>query len=223
MTTTEVADAAAHVLIVPLGATEQHGPHLPISTDTTIAVAWASQLALAMGDALVAPALPYGSSGEHQSFAGTISIGQDALRLVLIELARSAGVHHRRVIYVSGHAGNHEPLRSAVEQLRAEGHDVAGLVPRLEGADAHAGHTETSIMLYLEPASVRTDRLETGCTEPLHAIIEQLRSGGVVSVAANGVLGDPTASSADDGAMLWQELIAASDLGMERRPRSDRA
>jgi len=197
-------------LIIPLGATEQHGPHLPLETDTTIALAWASSLAAQLEDCLVAPVLPYGSSGEHQAFAGTLSIGQDALHSVLVELARSARHHHQRVIFVSGHAGNDETLRRAITQLTDEGHDVIGLVPRLAGADAHAGRTETSLMLHLDPSAVRSDRLEPGCTQPLGEIIEQLRMDGVVAIAPNGVLGDPTKASDTEGEQLFAQLSMAS-------------
>ena len=84
------ARASASTLVVPLGSTEQHGPHLPLSTDTDVAVALAVRLANVRSHMIVAPALPYGSSGEHAGFAGTLSIGQEALELVVIELVRSA-------------------------------------------------------------------------------------------------------------------------------------
>src|SRR5687767_8440986 len=98
---------AGDLLVVPLGATEQHGPHLPLGTDTIIASALASDL-----DAVVAPALPYGSSGEHAGFPGTLSIGRAALEHVLLELGRSAPF--ARVLFVSAHGGNAEPLAAAV-------------------------------------------------------------------------------------------------------------
>src|SRR5262245_3047683 len=75
--------AAGALLAVPLGATEQHGPHLALSTDTDLAVALSDRLARARPGVVVAPPLAYGSSGEHQDFAGTLSIGQEALELVL--------------------------------------------------------------------------------------------------------------------------------------------
>ncbi|HET7720624.1 MAG TPA: creatininase family protein, partial [Acidimicrobiales bacterium] len=92
----DVAEVAAtSMLVVPLGATEQHGPHLPLDTDTTLATVLAHRLAARRSsaghhDVLVAPALPYGSSGEHAGFAGTLSIGAAATELVVVELVRSA-------------------------------------------------------------------------------------------------------------------------------------
>src|SRR5260370_24228227 len=82
--------AAGAVLAVPVGSTEQHGPHLPLSTDTDVAVALAARLATHLGSVIVAPAVGYGSSGAHSGFAGTISIGQDALELMLRELRPTA-------------------------------------------------------------------------------------------------------------------------------------
>jgi creatinine amidohydrolase/Fe(II)-dependent formamide hydrolase-like protein len=79
----ELRDTAA-TLVVPVGSVEQHGPHLPLSTDTKIAAAVADRLA-----GLVAPPVAFGASGEHEGFAGTVSIGTEALRSVLVEMGRS--------------------------------------------------------------------------------------------------------------------------------------
>ena len=99
------------VLLVPLGATEQHGPHLPLTTDTDIAVALAQRLAAALPDTVVvAPAVPYGSSGEHEGFAGTLSIGQAATEHLLVELGRSATRTWPRVMLVCAHGGNAAPV-----------------------------------------------------------------------------------------------------------------
>ncbi|MGH1503603.1 MAG: mycofactocin biosynthesis peptidyl-dipeptidase MftE [Acidimicrobiales bacterium] len=209
-TSSEAAAARAEhpVLLVPLGATEQHGPHLPLDTDSVIAERWALALADRRSGVVVAPTLPYGSSGEHQDFAGTLSIGQDALELVVIELARSAATTFETVVFVSGHAGNLDPLRRAISRLRAEGHDTHLLLPVVAGSDAHAGRTETALMLHLDPEAVRADRAEPGNTEPLGAIIDRLRSGGVAAVSPNGVLGDPTGASDQEGSRILGDLAA---------------
>ena len=150
---------AAPVVFVPLGATEQHGPHLPFDTDTVIAEAVSTRLDAA---AIVAPVLAYGSSGEHQDFPGTISIGHSALRMMLVELVRSTAHWAGRVIIVNGHGGNIPCLSAVVPELIAEGHDVAWLPCATSAGDAHAGVTETSIMLHLAPDRVRLDRAEGG-------------------------------------------------------------
>ncbi|RLV48340.1 mycofactocin biosynthesis peptidyl-dipeptidase MftE [Nocardioides mangrovicus] len=205
----EVPDAP--LVLVPVGSLEQHGPHLPLETDTLIATAVAERAA-ARVDAVLAPALGYGSSGEHQSFAGTVSIGTEALTHLLVELTRSLATWAGRVVYVNGHGGNLSALKEAVGQLQVEGHDVdwvpcATEPPHLPGADLHAGLTETSLLLHLCPERVRTDRLEVGNAAPLREILPAMIEGGVAAVSANGVLGDPRAASAEQGEQILAELV----------------
>jgi creatinine amidohydrolase len=172
-----------------------------------VAVALAERLAAARPDAVVAPALPYGSSGEHAGFAGTLSIGQRALEAVVVELVRSAD-DFAGVVLVSGHAGNAGPLGRAVATVRAEGRRALAWLPAVPGGDAHAGRTETSLLLALVPASVRLDEAEPGDTRPLAEVMPELRSGGVAAVSPNGVLGDPRGASAAEGERLLAALTA---------------
>jgi creatinine amidohydrolase len=214
----EVASVAAtSMLVVPLGATEQHGPHLPLDTDTTVATVLAHRLAgrrAAAGhdDVLVAPAVPYGSSGEHAGFAGTLSIGAAATELLVVELVRSADAFGG-VVLVSGHGGNAGPVAAAVATLRAEGRRVLAWSPRVAGGDAHAGRTETSLLLAADPSRVDLDAAAAGDTRPLAELLPALRAGGVGAVAPNGVLGDPAGASAAEGEALLAALtddLAAS-------------
>jgi len=199
--------AAASILAVPLGSTEQHGPHLPLGTDSEIAVALTERLAAARPDVVVAPLLPYGSAGEHAGFPGTLSIGAAALELVVVELVRSADAF-AGVVLVSGHGGNAAPLAAAVSRLEAEGRAVMAWSPRIPGGDAHAGRTETSLLLALAPERVRMAAAEPGDVRPLATVIGELRRGGVAAVSPNGVLGDPAGASADEGAALLAALTA---------------
>jgi creatinine amidohydrolase len=203
------AIAGQSVLVVPVGSTEQHGPHLPLGADSGVAVALAERLAAARPDVLVAPPLPYGSAGEHAAFPGTLSIGAAALELVLVELVRSADAF-AGVVLVSGHGGNAAPLAAAVATLQAEGRTVLGWTPRIPGGDAHAGRTETSLLLALAPGTVRLDAAEPGDPRPLAAVMDDLRRHGVAAVSSNGVLGDPTGATAEEGHHLLDEL--ATDL-----------
>ncbi len=214
-------DPSGLVLLVPLGATEQHGPHLPLDTDTRVAVAACGALAARRPDVVVAPALPYGSSGEHAGFAGTLSIGQDALELVAVELVRSADAF-AGVVLVSGHGGNAQPLARAATTLRAEGRRVVAWSPRVVGSDAHAGRTETSLLLHLAPDVVHLDRAEPGATEPLVDLMPRLVAGGVAAVSPNGVLGDPAGASAEEGEAILGALVADLDATVTRC-RADRA
>lgn len=206
-TWTEVDDRGGRTLLVPLGSTEQHGPHLPLDTDTRIAAAIAERA----GDELglpVAPVLAFGASGEHADFGGTLSIGTEALRTVIVELVRSASLTFSRVVFVNGHGGNHDAVTTAVGRLVAEGHDVLAWSPRVPGGDAHAGRTETSLMLVIAPELVRLDLAEPGNTAPLGDLIDDMRAGGVRAVSPNGVLGDPAGASETEGHELLEALVA---------------
>jgi creatinine amidohydrolase len=199
--------AAGALLAVPLGSTEQHGPHLPLSTDTDIALALCEGLASAREDVIIAPALAYGSSGEHAGFAGTLSIGQAALELLVVELGRSASETFAHLLLVSAHGGNAEAVSRAVATLRSESRDVALFMPRWDG-DPHAGRPETAMMLSLSSGRVQLDRAVRGDTRPLNDIWPLLRSGGVRAVSPNGILGDPTGATAAEGRTMLERLTA---------------
>lgn len=208
----EVADGAP--VLVPLGATEQHGPHLPLSTDTVIARAVAERAAELMpGKPLVAPAVPYGASGEHADFPGTVSLGHESLQALLVEMTRSLALWSGRIVFVNGHGGNVPALAAACAQLRREQHDVAWAACEVPGGDAHAGGTETSLMLHLAPELVLMERAVSGDRRPLRVILPQLRSQGVRAVSPSGVLGDPGGASAAEGRRILHTM--ASDVAFK--------
>jgi mycofactocin system creatininase family protein len=201
-------DPPATILAVPLGSCEQHGPHLPLDTDTRIAVAVATRLARVRPDVTVAPALAYGSSGEHAGFPGTLSIGQEAVTGVVIELVRAAD-GFAGVVLVNGHGGNAEALAKAVATLDAEGRPTLAWSAAVPDGDAHAGRAETSLLLALAPEAVRLERATPGNSTPLRDLWPALRERGVAAVAPSGVLGDPTGASAAEGHRLLDALVAA--------------
>ncbi|OZF57494.1 mycofactocin biosynthesis peptidyl-dipeptidase MftE [Rhodococcus sp. 14-2470-1b] len=203
---------------VPVGAVEQHGPHLPLDTDTRVAQAVAERLP----GVAVAPSIPYGASGEHEGFPGTISIGADALEAILVEYGRSACRWADRVVFVNGHGGNVGALVAAVRLLRYEGRDVAWLPCVVPGADAHAGRTETSLLLHLSPEVVDESRIEVGNTNSLADLLPVLRSGGVRAVAPNGVLGDPRGSSAAEGEAVLGQMCVFAVNALKRWEPSER-
>ncbi|WP_328351594.1 mycofactocin biosynthesis peptidyl-dipeptidase MftE [Mycobacterium sp. NBC_00419] len=201
-------------ILIPVGSTEQHGPHLPLDTDTRIATAVASTVTDRLdrdtdsGKYLLAPAIAYGASGEHEGFPGTVSIGTEVLTAVLVEYGRSACGWADRIVFVNGHGGNLEAMRSAVAQLRREGRDAAWSPCVAQDGDAHAGHTETSVLLHISPADVRTEDWCSGNREPLATLLPQMRSGGVAAVSEVGVLGDPTTATALDGERIFSQMVA---------------
>ncbi|MGB0100196.1 MAG: mycofactocin biosynthesis peptidyl-dipeptidase MftE [Nocardioides sp.] len=192
--------AGAGLVLVPVGSIEQHGPHLPLDTDTVIACAVADGVAAERPGSWVAPPISYGSSGEHQSFSGTSSIGTEALTHVAVELVRSLRTWADRVVFVNAHGGNVTALNASDE--------IEWVPCATEEVDLHAGFTETSLMLHLRPESVRLDRVEVGNTQPLSQILPLMMTGGIAAVSANGVLGDPAGASAGEGLRVLEAMVA---------------
>lgn len=193
----------APFVAVPLGSCEQHGPHLPLDTDARLATAFAEGLAAARPQVLVAPTLALGASWEHHGFPGLLSLNGELLADVLVELARSADWASGLVL-VNGHGGNLQGVNEAVRRITMEDRRVLSWWPGVPGGDAHAGRTETSMLLALDPGAVRLDRIAPGWTGPL----DEVRARGVRAVADRGVLGDPTGATAEEGRALLERLTA---------------
>jgi mycofactocin precursor peptide peptidase len=221
------ATGCTRLLAVPVGSLEQHGPHLPLDTDTRIAGALTTRLMLARPDVVVAPAVPYGVSGEHAAFAGTLSVNRALLADLVVELVRSARASFAGVIVISAHGGNRDGLSIAEARCRADGDPLmvwAPAAPPAPDGDAHAGRTETSLMLAIDPAAVRVERAEAGCTAPLHVLLPRLRADGVKPVSSNGVLGDPRGATAEEGEMLLAAMAAQLTAAVGARfPGSERS
>ena len=211
-TWTSIGDGS--LVLVPTGSTEQHGPYLPLDTDSVSAAAVVSGVAdrirqtTRAGVVLVAPTVPYGASGEHQAFPGTISIGHDSLRAMLIEMVRSLSAWAGRVVFVNAHGGNIQALTRAVTQLLAERHNVAWVPCATPVGDAHAGHTETSLMLHIAPDTVDMARAVKGNPAPIADLLAEVTSAGVRGVSPSGILGDPTGASAVEGEALLEAMVS---------------
>lgn len=194
------------VLCIPVGSCEQHGPHLPLGTDTLIAEALARAAASEVDGMIVGPSLTVTASGEHAGFPGTLSIGTAVMTDVVLELGRSAD-WAAGIVLVNGHGGNRAAVDAAVDTLTAEGRHLLSWWPNIAGGDAHAGHTETSIMLAIHPGLVRLDEAQPGATAPLAELAGRLRAGGVAAVSPSGVLGDPGGASSAEGHAILGDLV----------------
>ena len=192
-------------VVIPVGSFEQHGPHLPLDTDTQIASHLCAQATTVVDNVVVAPPLSITASGEHAGFPGTISIGTEAFAAVIVELVRSCD-WATGVILVHGHGGNLAAVQRATAILNSEQRNIASWWPHIPGADAHAGHTETSLMLAINPNLVRIDKLDVGNVQPMSELQHELQTHGVKAVSANGILGDARSATTQHGIELLTEL-----------------
>ncbi|MHB8190335.1 MAG: mycofactocin biosynthesis peptidyl-dipeptidase MftE [Ferrimicrobium sp.] len=222
----KVAERASHTtLVVPIGSLEQHGPHLPIDTDTRITNALVAELERQRGEAiLVAPTIAISASDEHRSFCGTLSIGTGLLGAVVAEIVRAAKDFHA-VLLVSAHGGNAGALRDqgvafwlprvAILQEAARRWELGDSVRGMWAPDAHAGRTETSIMMAIAPSLVHPLGDLAGYVGDLGLVSGALIQDGVGAVSLNGVLGDPTGANQEEGlailAAFSEDLVATFD------------
>jgi creatinine amidohydrolase len=215
-------------VVVAIGSTEQHGPHLPTMTDTRIGDEYAHRVALKLGNALQARTVPIGASEHHLAFGGTISLSAGTLRAVLRDVVSSlVRCGFARIVLLPSNGGNFSTVQEVIEETRTThpGVAVTGYTDLLElgeflvGASAscgvsagaagmHAGESETSIMLALEPQLARTERFAAGYVGPfgeeqVRVVLEQ----GMPALSESGVLGDPTGATAERGE-VYLELLA---------------
>ena len=202
------------VVIQPIGATEQHGPHMACCIDAMIADTLAVRAVARCGvdvEVWLLPVQSYGRSGEHTGFAGTVSLDTTTLSLVCRDIGRSAAASgFRKLAFVNGHGGQPQLLETSARDIRAEtGLQVFPLNPyqflaqsdiSMPDGDAHAGYLETSIAMAIDPGLVRSDKLAAGGAElrEAYANTKYLTfEGGAAptawltrDVSPNGVIGD---------------------------------
>lgn len=233
MTTGEAAEAVtrAPVVIIPAGAYEQHGPGMPIATDTIRAERIAGLIGARLaGRVVIGPPLPVGVSPHHMGFAGTVTLTTTTFAAVVREYVESLRRHGwRRFLVLTGHGGNNAALTTVAQDLLMSHPDVrfawAPVTPLASGVIAemgvsevsgHSGEAETAQMLYLSPDLVHRDRLEPGSVaiDGLNPEARLARSFSQPTLAlpydelsANGVLGDPTSVTAEDGRAIVDAAV----------------
>lgn len=174
-------------MLVPLGATAQQNPHLPLETDTIIAVAVASGVRDLLDDTVVAPALAFGARGGADERAGAMSIGTETFTQMIVELVHSVSTWAGGILLVNGHPGNLSALAAAVPLLVLEGFPVAWVPCSLDDRTARTVRTETSVLRHLDPAAVDHPALD--------------------------ITADTTSETTDDG----EHILAAMVEGVVRR------
>jgi creatinine amidohydrolase len=230
----EIAErlTADSVVVQPVAAVEQHGPHLPLATDLLIAESVVDAVVADRGDELdlwVLPPLAYGKSNEHAWAPGTVWLGPSTLLAVLDDVGRSvAMLPTKRLAFVNGHGGNSSLLQVALRELRlAHGLQTFLLHPNVPpdqggasteeelGMGIHGGLGETSLVLYLRPDLVDMDKAERHVPEEM-ATNRHVRFGGPVAFGwtsddfgPSGVIGDPTGATAERGKEQFAAIVAA--------------
>lgn len=209
---------------LPVGSTEQHGPHAPLGTDAITAEAVAEAGADAYeGDVLVAPTIPVGIAEEHRAFAGTLWVSEDAFRRYVREVIESLA-HHGvdRIVAVNGHGGNVAALREVCARITRDGTAYAAPFTWFDAVDTdlpmgHGGARETALLRHVVPDLVREERVEAAREDGSERWGEWVAGVNVAydsdEFTDSGAVGDPGAGTAADGeAMLAEAAAGLVDL-----------
>jgi len=233
MTSSDAGALAAQslrpVALLPTGAVEQHGPHLPLGVDIWLASAVARAVGEGQEGIRVCEPFAYGSSQHHRAFPGTMSLSPQTFIAVLVDLCECLWQDGFLPVILNGHGGNRAAIQVAVTTLGQRGvvsagfsyfdliTDVAGeVLPDAAGGTGHACALETSLMMHVVPASVREGLIPSGTT-PVSWPDPHLFSGAAVTVWRpfeaiweNGVIGTPSQASHDAGARLFSAAVERS-------------
>jgi creatinine amidohydrolase len=219
-------DAGRDTVVIAFGATEQHGPHMPLATDALIGDHLARLVADKL-DAFVAPTVRIGCSEHHLAFPGTLSVSEQTFHGIVADVVRSlARGGFRHVVLLPTHGGNFAPLAAAIEKLGpVDGIEIKALtdlgalfaiaqlgvdehgVPLSEGG-LHAGEWETSMLMAIHPDLIHAENGAPGFTGDMEAAVGAIFSEGVHAVSENGVIGDPAQASAAHGERYWDKVVA---------------
>lgn len=216
------------VIVLPVGAIEQHGPHLPCSVDATVAAGVAGKALSLLPNSIPAYGIPpiiYGKSDEHIHFPGTITLNGETLLHMVQEIGESVyRAGFRKLLMVNAHGGQPQPLEMAARELRLRhgdymviarsawsvAHDSSFFSDKEKQLSMHAGHGETAIMMALDPDSVKMERAEASYPPPFPC--PTLTTGRPAAAWASydfgptGVIGDPTMATLEQGQQLLAQL-----------------
>jgi creatinine amidohydrolase len=214
-------------VVIGIGSTEQHGPHLPTHTDAIIGNLLAYKIAKKLGNALQAQTIRIGCSYHHLAFPGTISLKTETLKAILFDYVESLSKSgFKTIILIPSHGGNFVPTEEAINELRPKypGLKIIGFTDQIrfmislwrvakkssisvEEAGGHAGEIETSQMLAISENQVAKDRFEPGYVEPVRPETNKiLFEKGMSALSKIGVLGDPTKANAERGEVYMESL-----------------
>lgn len=210
------------VVVIPTGSLEQHGPHLPLITDTLLATAVAEAVeARLVEDVLLTPTLWLGASGHHLKFSGTLSASFDVYMGAIRDVVESLMPHgFRKFFLINGHGGNSEPNGVAMRQLKAKylnaqfGHAnyysfaekaVSDLLEGPAKTMRHACEAEASMVLYLRPELVRKEKLRDDGLQPMPAISGMVHHFDEIS--EEGSLGYATLATPEKGKAILDAAV----------------
>jgi creatinine amidohydrolase len=215
-------------VVIGVGSTEQHGPHLPTQTDALIADVIVNLIAQKLENALQAQTIRVGCSDHHLPFPGTISLKHSTLRVIIHDYIESLQRHgFENIVFIPSHGGNFKPLESAIEEAKtlysnlkviaftdlmrfveAQNKIAKNLKITEEEAGAHAGEAETSEVLYLAETLVKKERFQSGYLGKLgEEEIELVFEKGMPSLTEIGVIGDPTKASKEHGKIYIEKMV----------------
>ena len=216
-------------VIIVAGATEQHGPHLPLGTDSMLGLVLAKNLALELGNALVAPVITVGLSKAHMDYAGSLTYRWTTLIAIIEDYVSSYAWHgFEKIIFLPSHMGNFQAIESfaataeqnypgvkfacclnfdMMSKLDAQSLAEDGVLPSVAGA--HAGESETSQMLAFYEHLVDMSLAEAGFIGSYMEMRDKMRDEGIQILSENGILGDARPANAERGQKIIRRMVKA--------------